>query len=92
MLTAAIPTSRDAPAVVADARAAAARPAPQARDGPMRSLFWRIFLWFWLAMLLLAAAVAATVYITDPDQFFPRWRYVPAPAHRPVGDRERGGV
>ena len=28
-------------------------------------------------MLLLAAAVAATVYITDPDQFFPRWRYVP---------------
>ena len=50
---------------------------PAARRGPMRSLFWRIFLWFWLAMLLLAAAVATTVYFTDPDQFFPRWRYVP---------------
>ena len=25
----------------------------------MRSLFWRIFLWFWLAALLLAGAVAA---------------------------------
>ena len=36
----------------------------------MRSLFWRIFLWFWLAMLLLAVAVAATVYITDPDHNF----------------------
>ena len=53
------------------------RPAPAARRGPMRSLFWRIFLWFWLAMLMLAAAVAVTMYITDPDQFFPHWRYVP---------------
>ena len=43
----------------------------------MRSLFWRIFLWFWLAMLLLAVAVAATIYVTDPDQFFPHWHYVP---------------
>ncbi len=44
---------------------------------PMRSLFWRIFSWFWLAMLLLATAVTATVYVTDPDQFFPPWRSVP---------------
>ncbi len=43
----------------------------------MRSLFWRIFLWFWLAALLLAGAVAATVYFTDPDQFFPRSQFVP---------------
>ena len=44
---------------------------------PMRSIFWRIFLWFWLAALLLAGAVAATVYLTDPDQFFPHSRFVP---------------
>ena len=43
----------------------------------MRSVFWRIFLWFWLAMLLLAAAVAGTIFITDPDQFFPRQLNVP---------------
>ena len=44
---------------------------------PMHSIFWRIFLWFWLAALLLAGAVAATVYITDPDQFFPHSQFVP---------------
>ena len=44
---------------------------------PMRSIFWRIFLWFWLAAVLLAGAVAATVYFTDPDQFFPRSQFVP---------------
>lgn len=43
----------------------------------MRSLYWRIFSWFWLAMLLLATAVTATVYFADPDQFFPPWRSVP---------------
>ena len=43
----------------------------------MRSIFWRIFLWFWLAALLLAGAVAATVYFTDPDQFFPHSQFVP---------------
>ncbi len=49
----------------------------RARRRPMRSVFWRIFLWFWLAMLLLAAAVAATVYLTDPNEFFPRQYNVP---------------
>ena len=43
----------------------------------IRSVFWRIFLWFWLAMLVLAAAVTFTVYLTDPDQFFPRLHSVP---------------
>ena len=51
----------------------------RARRGaaPMRSIFWRIFLWFWLAAVLLAGAVAATVYFTDPDQFFPHSQFVP---------------
>ena len=43
----------------------------------IRSVFWRIFLWFWLAMIVLAAAVTFTVYLTDPDQFFPRLHSVP---------------
>ena len=51
--------------------------ASQRRAAPMRSIFWRIFLWFWLAALLLAGAVAATVYFTDPDQFFPHSQFVP---------------
>lgn len=52
-------------------------------DAPLRkrtrSVFWRIFLWFWLAMVLLACAVAATVYLTDPQEFFPRAHVVPMP-------------
>ena len=44
---------------------------------PTRSVFWRIFLWYWLAMLLLVAAVVGTVFITDPDEFFPRQLSVP---------------
>ncbi len=52
-------------------------PARKPRRGPMPSLFWRIFLWFWLGMLLLAVAVTAIVYFADPDQFFPPWRSVP---------------
>lgn len=43
----------------------------------MRSVFWRIFLWYWLAMILLAAAVAGTVFLTDPDQFFPHQFNIP---------------
>ncbi len=43
----------------------------------MRSIFWRIFLWCWLAALLLASAVAATIFLTDPGQFFPRSGFLP---------------
>ncbi len=43
----------------------------------MHSVFWRIFLWFWLAMIVLASAVTLTVYLTDPDQLFPRLHAVP---------------
>ena len=50
---------------------------PRRARGPMRSFFWRIFLWFWLAMLLLSSAVTATVYFTDPEQFFPSWSAIP---------------
>ncbi len=63
------------------AKRIAAPPLATVRDrrkaAPMRSIFWRIFLWFWLATLLLAGAVAATVYFTDPDQFFPHSQFVP---------------
>ena len=50
---------------------------PRAPRRAMRSVFWRIFLWFWLAMLMLAAAVAGTIYLTDPDQFYPRQLNIP---------------
>jgi signal transduction histidine kinase len=50
---------------------------PPPPHGRVHSVFWRIFLWFWLAMLLLATAVTATVYLTDPDQFLPRLHYIP---------------
>lgn len=50
---------------------------PRPGRKPMRSVFWRIFLWFWLAMLSLAAAVAATIYLTDPNEFFPRQLNIP---------------
>ena len=43
----------------------------------MRSFFWRIFLWFWVAMLLLSSTVTFTAYFTDPEQFFPSWRSIP---------------
>ena len=52
-------------------------PDPGPRLPVARSVFWRIFLWFWLAMLVLAAAATFTVYLTDPDQFFPHLHSVP---------------
>jgi two-component system sensor histidine kinase CpxA len=45
--------------------------------GPARSLFWKIYAWFLLAALAVAATVAVTVFFTDPDLLFPRRRYVP---------------
>ncbi len=79
MLTATATPLNDGPAASAEAATPAPPVVASGRRGvaPMRSLFWRIFLWFWLAALLLAGAVAATVYLTDPDQFFPRSRFVP---------------
>ena len=101
MLTAAATPLRDGrpaaePAADAAARSAASVATTRRGVAPMRSLFWRIFLWFWLAALLLAGAVAATVYLTDPDQFFPRSRFVPVQmidqlAHGSAGAFERGG-
>ena len=70
MHTAAAPTKAEASGVSGDSAVRAGR-------RPMRSVFWRIFLWFWLAMLLLAGAVAATIYITDPNEFFPHHYNVP---------------
>ncbi len=61
----------------ADPSGGSADPARRVARRPMRSVFWRIFFWFWLAMLLLAAAVAGTIFITDPDQFFPHQFNIP---------------
>lgn len=78
MLTAATnPPSELLPSVTEAAAALRVTVRERRKVAPMRSLFWRIFLWFWLAALLLAGAVTATVYITDPDQFFPRSPFVP---------------
>jgi two-component system, OmpR family, sensor histidine kinase CpxA len=40
----------------------------------VRSLFIRIFLWFWAATVLLAAVLVGTVYLTEPDNQGPHWR------------------
>jgi len=34
----------------------------------LRSLFLKVFLWFWLAMVLVIAALAAATYLTRPEQ------------------------
>ena len=40
----------------------------------MRSLFWKIFLWFWLAMATVVLAVSAIVFITQQQRFRERDR------------------
>jgi two-component system sensor histidine kinase CpxA len=40
----------------------------------VRSLFIRIFLWFWAATVLLVAVLIGSVYLTEPDVTLPRWR------------------
>jgi two-component system sensor histidine kinase CpxA len=40
----------------------------------VRSLFIRIFLWFWSATVLLVAVLLGTVYLTEPDVQTPHWR------------------
>ncbi len=40
----------------------------------MRSLFIRIFLWFWAATVLLVAVLLGSVYLTQPDPQTPHWR------------------
>jgi two-component system, OmpR family, sensor histidine kinase CpxA len=40
----------------------------------VRSLFIRIFLWFWAATVLLVAVLLGTVYLTEPDVQTPHWR------------------
>ena len=76
MLTADPPTRTEPVAAAPSALPAVAARTPH-RLPAIRSVFWRIFLWFWLAMIVLAAAVTVTVYLTDPDQFFPRLHSVP---------------
>jgi len=40
----------------------------------VRSLFIRIFLWFWAATVLLVAVLIGSIYLTEPDITLPRWR------------------
>lgn len=40
----------------------------------MRSLFIRIFLWFWAATVVLDAVFIGTVYLTEPEPQPPHWR------------------
>jgi two-component system sensor histidine kinase CpxA len=40
----------------------------------MRSLFWKIFLWFWGAILLIGAALYGVVLTTPPDPMPRPWR------------------
>jgi two-component system sensor histidine kinase CpxA len=40
----------------------------------VRTLFIRIFLWFWAATVLLVAVLIGSVYLTEPDVTLPRWR------------------
>src|SRR6476469_238025 len=46
----------------------------QASSAGVRSLFIRIFLWFWAATVLLVAVLIGTVYLTEPDVQTPHWR------------------
>ena len=68
-------TISSTPAPPAEILSAPALPVSRLPVG--RSVFWRIFLWFWLAMIVLAAAATFTVYLTDPDQFFPHLHSMP---------------
>lgn len=77
MLTADPPVRIDPLEAAPDGVAPDQQPGPATRLPVIRSVFWRIFLWFWLAMIVLVAAVTCTVYLTDPDQFFPRLHSVP---------------
>ena len=40
----------------------------------MKSLFLKIFLWFWLAMVLVNVATFAALELTRPDSFGPPMR------------------
>jgi two-component system sensor histidine kinase CpxA len=62
----------------------------------VRSLFIRIFLWFWAATVLLVAVLVGTVYLTEPDIPFRRWHnltrgFLTLYAHDLAQVYERGG-
>jgi two-component system sensor histidine kinase CpxA len=44
----------------------------------LRSIFWKIFIWFWLACLLIMSAVFLVSRTTDPNSFLDEWRSFPA--------------
>jgi two-component system sensor histidine kinase CpxA len=42
-----------------------------------RSIFWKIFLWFWLACLLIVTAIFLVMWATDPNSLFGEWKTFP---------------
>jgi two-component system, OmpR family, sensor histidine kinase CpxA len=44
-----------------------------------RSIFWKIFLWFWLACLLIVTAIFLVMWATDPNSLFGEWKTFPVP-------------
>ena len=49
----------------------------------MRSLFWKIFLWFWLAMATVAVTISAIVFVTQQQRFRERENNRGGPPSRP---------
>jgi two-component system sensor histidine kinase CpxA len=60
----------------------------------VRSLFLKVFLWFWLAMVLVIAALAFVSYLTRPEPRTPQFMegLMEAYSHTAVGEYERGGT
>ena len=63
----------------------------------MPRLFWKIFGWFWGAMVLIGLALYTVVLTTRPDPMPPEWRHNTASALRVTAalmasEWERGGV
>lgn len=42
-----------------------------------RSIFWKIFLWFWLAGILIVAAVVVVMAAAEPQSLLGRWKILP---------------
>src|SRR5262249_31560617 len=40
----------------------------------MRSLFFKIYIWFWVTVVLIGLALLISFIITPPDQLIARWR------------------
>ena len=41
------------------------------------SIFWKIFLWFWLATILIVAVAVLVIVATEPQLIFGKWKMLP---------------